>query len=325
MTSVEWLFPANVEEAVGALAEQGNRAVAGGTTVFDLLKLGHPLPRRFVDISRLPLGRIVETPGSLTIGALCSNTSVANSPVVRLAFPAIPQAILSGASQQIRNAASVGGNIMQATRCPYFRTTSWPCNRRSPGSGCEALSAPTHAHAILGTSKHCIAVHPSDMVVALAALDATVLARTPDGDLTIPITDFYTEPDGAWDQGTMLPSKALITAVKVPHTDASRRSGYLKLRTRASYEFAMVSVAAALSFRSGKVEAASIALGGVGTRPWRRKEAERLLVGEKLDQGPIDSFCDALLDGADLRPETEHKLALSRRAVHRVLRALADQ
>jgi xanthine dehydrogenase YagS FAD-binding subunit len=323
MSCVKWLYPASIEEALEALAETGSRPVAGGTTVLDLVKLGHPLPKIFIDISRLPLGEITQTEHALTIGSLASNTNVAKAPTVRQAFPAIAQAILSGASQQIRNAASVGGNLMQATRCPYFRTIDWPCNRRSPGSGCEALHTPTHAHAILGSNARCIAVHPSDMAVALAALDATIKARTIDDDFSLPLADFYLETADPSGEKMALPGNALITAVEVPRSEAAARSGYLKLRGRASYEFATVSVAAALLCKSGKVQTVAVSLGGVASRPWRRKSAERLLIGATLSHESIERFCDVLLEGADTRPETLHKIALSRRAVHRMLRTLA--
>lgn len=323
MASVEWVRPDSVETALAALADRATQAVAGGTTLLDLLKMGHRLPERFVDISRLPLDQIVETPASFTVGALVSNTALANHAAVRAAFPVISEAILSGASQQIRNAATVGGNIMQAVRCPYFRSTDWPCNLRAPGSGCEAFRVPLHSNAILGTSADCIAVHPSDMAVALLALDAIVHMRTADTTRTIPLSGFYLAPGREGKARTALPRDALVTAIEIPRPLSAIRSGYLKLRGRASYEFATASVAATLLYRNERVEAVSVGLGGVATRPWRRQDAERLLVGRKLDEGSIDRFCDALLDGADVRPETEHKVALARGAVHRMLRSLA--
>ncbi len=323
MASVEWVRPESVEMALAALADRAGQAVAGGTTLLDLLKMGHQLPERFVDISRLPLDQIVEAPASFTVGALVTNTALANHAVIRAAFPAISESILSGASQQIRNAATVGGNLMQAVRCPYFRSTDWPCNLRSPGSGCEAMRAPLHSHAILGTNADCIAVHPSDMAVALLAFDAIVHMRTLDAALAIPLSEFYLEPGRRGEARTALPRDALVRAIEIPRPTSTMRSGYLKLRGRASYEFATASVAAFLLYRNERVEAVSVSLGGVATRPWRRHDAERLLVGRKLDEGSIDSFCDALLDGADVRLETGHKLALVRGAVHRMLRSLA--
>lgn len=322
MSSGEWIYPQTVQQAVCALSEKPSLAVAGGTNVLDLLKLGHEVPERFVDISRLPLDRIVETPDSLLIGAMVSNTALANSETVRLDFRALSEAILAGASQQIRNAASVGGNILQATRCPYFRTTDWPCNRRSPGSGCEAMRAPMHAHAILGTTSHCVATHPSDMAVALLAFDAIIHAQTLGGSITIPLAEFYLAPGTASGHETALPYNALITGIEIRRPSNGQRSGYLKLRGRASYEFATVSVAAALTCRDGRATSASVALGGVAACPWRKKAAEGLLIGSRLDVRMIDRFCDVLLADADVRPETEHKLPLARGAIHRQLSEL---
>lgn len=322
MNSVEWIYPRTVQQAVCALSEKQSLAVAGGTSVLDLLKLGHPVPDRFVDISRLPLHQIIETQDSLLIGAMVSNTALANSKAVQVGFKALTEAVLAGASQQIRNAASVGGNIMQATRCPYFRTTDWPCNRRDPGSGCEAVRAPRHEHAILGATLHCMATHPSDMAVALLAFDAVIHVQTLDGLVKIPFAKFYLSPGTASGRETALPDHALITAVEVPRSCDGRRSGYLKLRGRASYEFATVSVAATLTFEEGRATSVSVALGGVASWPWRDKAAEALLIGSKLDAGMIDRFCDVLLAGASLRPETAHKLRLARGAIHRQLSEL---
>lgn len=323
MARVEWVYPESVETALAALADRTGLAVAGGTTLLDLLKMGHRLPERFVDISRLPLDQITETPASFTVGALVSNTALATHSGVRAAFPVISEAILSGASQQIRNAATIGGNIMQAVRCPYFRSADWPCHLRSPGSGCEAMRAPLHSHAILGTTANCIAVHPSDMAVALLALDAIVHMRTAVAGWAIPLSEFYLEPVPGGEARTALPRNALVTAIEIPRAASAPRSGYLKLRGRASYEFATASVAAILRYRNERVESVSVGLGGVATRPWRRQDAERLLLSQKLDEDTIDRFCDALLDGANVRPETRHKLVLARGAVHRILRSLA--
>lgn len=325
MATVEWVFPSTVEQAIAALADGQSQAVAGGTTVLDLFKLGHAGPERFVDVSGLPLREITETRNSLIIGALASNTQVANSPLVRSNFAAISEAILAGASQQIRNAASVAGNIMQATRCSYFRTPDWACNKRLPGSGCEALNAPGHSHAVLGTSHHCIAVHPSDMAVALLAFDAIVHAQTPDGPVRIPFGEFYLLPGDTPCRENLLPPRSLIVAVEVPRKTEAPRSGYLKLRGRASYEFASASVAAWLDCREGRIASAAVALGGVATRPWRNRAAEARLIGKPLDRETIDRFCDQIFDGAQPRPGTEYKLPLARGAIHRMLSRLARE
>ena len=270
MTCVEWTHPSTVAQAIDALADGHGQAVAGGTTVLDLLKLGHETPKRFVDLGRLPLREITVTQSSVSIGALASNSQVANSELVRTEFAAISESILAGASQQIRNAATVAGNIMQATRCPYFRTVDWACNKRQPGSGCEALRAAGPGHAILGTSNNCIAVHPSDFAVALLAFDAIVHTQTPAGRTSLPIAEFYLLPGETPERENRLPPASLIVAVEIPRKMEARRSAYLKLRGRASYEFAAASVAAVLTFKEGRVATVSVALGGVATAPWRK-------------------------------------------------------
>lgn len=323
MGAPDWAYADDIDEALRALADGDSIPVAGGTTVIDLLKLGHKLPSRFVDISRLPLKGVIRTGDTLRIGAMTSNTAVADSADVRLHCPALSQAILLGASQQIRNAATVGGNLMQATRCVYFRTPDWPCNRRDAGSGCEAIRVPMHDHAVLGTSSQCIATHPSDMAVALLALDAVVHAECPSGEHRIPISEFYRLPGQSPERQTALPASALITAIEIPITQAAKRSGYIKLRGRASYEFASASVAAALLMDQNIVRSVSIALGGVATKPWRSVEAEAILVGMSLSPDVINGFCDNLLSDADPRHETEYKIGLVRGAVHRLLTELS--
>mgnify|MGYP001301419637 CR=1 FL=1 len=325
MELVEWVFPKRLSEALEALRQDGSSVVAGGTTLLDLLKLAHPAPRRLVDITRLELDRISVEGDVLSIGALVSNAAAAESGIVRRDCPAVSEAILQGASGQIRNAASIGGNLLQATRCVYFRTPDWRCNMRVPGAGCEAMSAPEPSHAVLGCSDSCIAVNPSDMAVAMLALDAVVIAATAGGGpVRIPIADFYPLPGSTPHVTHRLPPGALITAVELPRSTLARHSGYLKLRGRASYEFATASVAAALRLEEGRVEQVAVAIGGLATRPWRRVDAESELVGRRLDPQAIDGFCDRLLEGADPRPVTRHKIPLARGAVHRMLTRLAE-
>lgn len=325
MEPPEWIFPCDLNAALDALSVSDAMAVAGGTTVIDLMKMGHAHPRHLVDISRLPFSEITLSERTLEIGATATNSAVARHEAVCSEFPALSQAILLGASPQIRNAATVGGNLMQASRCLYFRSPDWPCNRRVPESGCEALRVPLAVHAILGTSRSCIATHPSDMAVALLALDATVRAQGRDGRTGISMADFYLLPMDTPHRQTALPEGAIITAVEVPRTVAAKNSGYLKLRGRASYEFAACSVAMAFASEDDVVTQFSVALGGVGSRPWRNVEAERCVVGRKLSKAAIDAFCDHLLAEAQTCPETEHKLGLVRGGVHHLTGRLAGQ
>lgn len=323
MHPFEWVHPGDLD---GALAELkgGGMLVAGGTTVLDLLKLGHPAPARMIDISRLALTDIRISESGITLGGLLSNTDAAMSHHVVSHLPAVSEAILSGASQQIRNAATIAGNLMQATRCVYFRDPRWACNRREPGSGCSAIDAVQPGHAILGTTDRCVAVHPSDLSVALAALDAVVVGRSQEGCFHQPISQFYKLPDDEGATDKCLSSASIITAVEVPTTRLTEHSGYLKLRHRASYEFASTSVAAALLVDDGVVCEIAVALGGVATIPWRSREAESLLVGRRLSAAALDAFCDRLLEGAILNEQTAYKHDLARGAVHRLIDRLAS-
>lgn len=322
MEPIEWSFPTTTEAALADLAVPGAVAVAGGTTLLDLLKLGIGGRRRLVDLSRLDLRDITARDDTLFIGALADNSAVARSPLVRASHPALSEAILMGASEQIRNAASVGGNLMQASRCTYFRAPEWPCNRRRPGSGCPAIASPMAGHAILGTGTDCIATHPSDMAVALLALDARIhwKGRGDEGDSAV--DDFYRLPQGTPHLQTRLPDGALITGVELPETTMARNSGYLKLRARASYEFASASVAAALEVAKGRVRTVAIAIGGLGTVPWRDRKAEEVLLDRPLSSDGIDLYLDRLLANADQRSETVHKIGLARGAVHRMFERL---
>ncbi|WP_281978896.1 FAD binding domain-containing protein [Pseudorhizobium flavum] len=323
MAKVEWIIPASIDEAVQLLATPGHQAVAGGTTVSDLMRLGHRMGPSLVDISRLALAEISETHGVIRIGALCSNTQVARSSLIADKIPALSQAILSGASEQIRNAASIGGNLKQAPRCVYFREPSFPCNLRAAHSGCSASTVPTPSHAILGVTPACLATHPSDMAVALAALDAVVIGQSARGFHCVALRDFYRTPGEAEHPLTGMPEDALITAVELATPDISPVSGYLKLRGRASYEFASASVAAHLGMKDGVVNQIGIAFGGVATKPWRNREAERMLIGGRASAAEIDRFLDRVLSEADLREVTAYKAPLLRGATHHIIERLA--
>jgi len=267
-------------EAIRAVADNNNaKFLAGGTNLIDLMKMNVQSPTELVDINRLALKKIEQTPTGLRIGALASNTEVANNALVRANFPVLSEALHAGASPQLRNMATVGGNLMQRTRCYYFMDTAFPCNKRVPGSGCPAIPGFNRIHAILGASEQCIAVHPSDMCVALAALDAVVNVEGPHGARQIPITDFHRLPGDTPHIDTNLHPDELIVSVDLPSAGFAKRSRYLKIRDRAQYAFALVSVAAALDLQQGRINAARLALGGVAHKPWRALDAERVLTG----------------------------------------------
>jgi xanthine dehydrogenase YagS FAD-binding subunit len=269
--------------AASATAQQGAsvRFLAGGTTLVDLMKLGVEQPDRVVDINRLGLDVIEQAPdGGLRIGAGARNSDLAHHPLVKRSYVALSEAILAGASTQLRNAATTAGNLLQRTRCVYFRNIAMPCNKREPGSGCPAITGANRMMAILGTSASCIASNPSDMGVALMAYEAVVQVNGVSGDRSIALSDFYLLPQDRPDLETVLEPGDLITQVTLPARPAGERSVYLKLRDRASYEFALVSAAVAAIVSGGKIASVRFALGGVGTKPWRTPNAEQALVGE---------------------------------------------
>src|SRR5499426_1062736 len=303
-------------------AQQGAdvRFVAGGTTLLDLMKLNVETPARVVDINRLPLDKIEATAdGGLKIGATVRNSDLANDPTVKRDYAVLSQAILSGASAQLRNMATTAGNILQRTRCVYFRDTAMPCNKREPGTGCAAITGANRMLAILGTSEHCIATNPSDMCVAMAALEATVHVQGPNGDRVIPIGDFHLLPGSTPDRETVLEPGDLVTHVTLPPPVAGSRQVYLKLRDRASYEFALASAAVVLTLTGGNVTWARIALGGVGTKPWRSPEAEAALVGQPMHQTSFRNAAEAAL--RDARPQSENgfKIELAKRCLTHAL------
>jgi xanthine dehydrogenase YagS FAD-binding subunit len=308
-------------------AQQGAniRFIAGGTTLIDLMKLNVETPQSLVDVNRLPLDKIEANPdGGLTIGATVRNSELAWHPFVRKNYPVLSEAILSGATVQIRNMATTAGNLLQRTRCMYFRDTAMPCNKREPGSGCAAITGVNRGLAILGTSEHCIATNPSDMNVAMAALEATIHIRGPKGERSVPIADFHLLPGNTPQRETVLEPGDLITHVTLPPPAPGSRSIYLKLRDRASYEFALASTAVVITVANGKITRARIALGGVGTKPWRSIDAE----GEVTDQPPTqDTFrkaADAALRDAKPASQNGFKVELAKRCLAHALK-LATQ
>ncbi|KQM69776.1 xanthine dehydrogenase family protein subunit M [Xylophilus sp. Leaf220] len=298
------------------------RFIAGGTNLLDLMKEGLTAPDALVDINALPLGGIEDIAGGgLRIGALARNADTAWHPAVQQRYPLLAQALLAGASPQLRNMATTGGNLLQRTRCYYFYDVSVPCNKRQPGSGCPAIGGVNRIHAIQGASDSCIAVHPSDMCVAMAALDATVQVQGAQGSRSIAFADFHRLPGDRPDLDTTLAPGELITSVDLPAAPLFARTAYLKIRDRRSYAFALVSVAAALDLEADgrTVKSARIALGGVAHKPWRLPEAEALLAGATVGEEAFGRAADALLAGARGQGDNDFKILLARRTVVRAL------
>jgi xanthine dehydrogenase YagS FAD-binding subunit len=314
----------NQAEAIREVAGNSNaKFLAGGTNLIDLMKMNVQQPGELVDINRLALKKIEEIPNGLRLGALASNSEVANDRRVRERFPVLSQALLAGASPQLRNMATVGGNLLQRTRCYYFMDTAFPCNKRVPGSGCPAIPGFNRIHAILGASEKCIATHPSDMCVALAALDAVIRVEGPRGAREIKLTDFHRLPGDTPQVDTNLEPDELIVAVDLPATAFAGRSGYLKVRDRAQYAFALVSVAAALEIKNGRIQAARLALGGVAHKPWRSQEAERVLTGAQANAQTFKAAAEAAVRGAVPQKHNAFKIEMARRAVVRILNQVA--
>jgi xanthine dehydrogenase YagS FAD-binding subunit len=322
MDAFAWTRADSVDQAIDAARREGSRFLAGGTNLLDLMKGDVERPSALIDINRLPLARVVETAEhGLHIGALVRNSDCANHPLVRERYPLLSQALLAGASPQLRNMATTGGNLMQRTRCYYFYDTAFPaCNKRAPGSGCAARTGYNRIHAIFGASEACVATHPSDMAVALVALDAEVEVRGPGGTRRIPAADFHRLPGDTPERDTALEPGELIVGVNLPPSPFGARSHYLKIRDRASYAFALVSVAAALDEHQGSVREARIVLGGVAHKPWRSTAAERALAGRRLDAASIAAAAAATVDGAQPLAHNAFKLALARAAVGEALR-----
>lgn len=300
------------------------RFIAGGTTLLDLMKLSVESPDTLVDINRLPLDKIETTrDGGLKIGALVRNSDLANHPYVKSHFPVLSEALLSGASAQLRNMATTGGNLLQKTRCVYYRDTAYPCNKREPGSGCPAIEGENRTLAVLGTSDNCIATNPSDMSVALMALEATIVIKGPGGDREVAIDDFFLLPGSTPHIETVLKPGDLITHVVVRPIPAGSKSVYLKLRDRASYEFALASAAVILKIEGGRVSRVRIALGGVGTKPWRSIEAEKSLSGAEANESNFRKAADEALRNAKPQTHNKFKIELAKRCLAHALKVAA--
>jgi xanthine dehydrogenase YagS FAD-binding subunit len=309
--------------ALAHTAQQGAevRFLAGGTTLLDLMKLNVERPMRVVDISRLPLDQVEETnEGGVRIGATVRNADLAHHPLIRERYAVLSQALLAGASAQLRNMATTGGNLLQRTRCVYFRDTASPCNKREPGSGCSAIGGFNRTQAILGTSESCIACNPSDMNVALAALEATIHVEGTLGKRSIPIDAFYLLPGDTPECETKLEAGDLVTHVTLPAPVEGARSAYLKLRDRASYEFALASAAVVIGVKDGRIAHARVGLGGVATKPWRSLAAEHELQGTTPGDAAFQRAADAAL--ADAKPQSENgfKVELARRCIVHALK-----
>jgi xanthine dehydrogenase YagS FAD-binding subunit len=318
--------PADAAGAVALLErEPGAKFLGGGTNLVDLMRLGVEQPSVLVDVTHLPFGQVADTSdGGLRIGAGVRNSELAADERLRARYPAVAEALLNGASGQLRNAATTGGNLLQRTRCVYFQDVTKPCNKREPGSGCPAREGEHRNLAILGWSEHCVATHPSDFAVALAAFDATVHVAGPGGERTIPFADFHRLPGDVPQRDTVLAHGELVTAVELPPLEVARRSVYRKVRERASFAFALVSVAAALDVAEGRIRDVRLALGGVAHAPWRAERAEGLLRGAKAD---AETFAHAAeLELAQARPlrDNGYKVELARNLIVRTLGELAE-
>jgi xanthine dehydrogenase YagS FAD-binding subunit len=313
------------QQAVDAVSANPSATfLAGGTNLIDEMKLNLQTPRQLVDINGLPLVAIESaTDGGLRIGAMVRNSELAWNDDVRRRYPVLSEALLSGASAQLRNMASTGGNLLQHTRCYYFRDLSSPCNMRQPGSGCSAIDGYNRIHAVLGTSDKCIATHPSDMCVALAALDATIHIVGPHGERDVPINQFYVPYGDDPAKLNVLNRDELITYIQLPAMPWARRSHYLKLRDRASYEFALASAAVALDLDNRTIRDARIALGGVATKPWRAQEAERRLIGQKASDELFRAAADDALQSAKPQRFNGFKIELAKRTIFKALKDTA--
>jgi xanthine dehydrogenase YagS FAD-binding subunit len=327
MQSFQYIRATEADQAVQAASRSKTaqqdanvRFVAGGTTLIDLMKLNVEQPSQLVDINALPLDGIAPAPGGgLVLGALARNSAVAQHPTVRRDYPVLSEALLSGASPQLRNMATTGGNLLQRTRCVYFRDTAHVCNKREPGSGCSAIDGFNRNLAILGTSKECIASNPSDQNVALTALEATVQVQGPGGKRTIPIQEFYLKPGSTPNRENVLEPGDLIVSVTLPAPVAGARSHYLKLRDRAAYEFALASAAVVIKVNGGRIEHARVALGGVGTVPWRSREAEQELQGHPANAATFRKAAEAALRDAQPASGNGFKVELAKRCIVRAL------
>jgi len=325
MNPFSYVRARDVTQAICEGAAADVKFLAGGTNLLDLMKENVERPQRLVDINLLPLAQIEETAESgLNIGALVSNADLAADPRVRKRYPLLASALLAGASPQLRNMATTGGNLMQRTRCYYFYDVATPCNKRQPGSGCSAVGGVTRIHAILGASDQCIATHPSDMCVALAALEAKVNVVGPGGPRSMAFRDFHRLPGETPHLDNNLASGELITSIELPQDDFSQHYSYLKIRDRLAYAFALVSVAAALRIEDGRISAAHIALGGVAHKPWRCPDVEATLKGAQVSENRFAEFARDLLSEAKGQGDNDFKIVLAQRAIVRALTQAAD-
>ncbi|MEO6283494.1 MAG: xanthine dehydrogenase family protein subunit M [Dyadobacter sp.] len=330
MKPFQYFRPTKLKEAVDAVASYPNaRFIAGGTNLIDLMKRGIAAPEKLVDINHLPLKKIEKREGMLRIGALALNSDVAQHKLVLEKHPLLAQALNAGASGQLRNMATVGGNILQQTRCTYFYDTALPCNKRKPESGCSALGGINRNHAIFGIGekidhKSCIAVHPSDMCVALLALDATVLVMGPAGERRIHFADFHRLPGDRPDLNANLESNELILAVEIPDSPFTKHIHYLKVRDRASYAFALVSVAVALEIDQNRIKTARLVMGGVAHKPWRMHDAEKVLLGQTVSENLFRQAAEAGMIGAVASEHNAYKLKLAPNAMVEALKIAAQ-
>ncbi|MEL6383573.1 MAG: xanthine dehydrogenase family protein subunit M [Cyanobacteria bacterium J06626_18] len=327
MNNFTYVRANSVQDAIARTAEDPTATViAGGTNLVDRLKVFLEEPSQLIDISRLQMQQIERLPdGSLQIGALVTNTALADHADIRRDYPLLSRAILRGASQQIRNMATIGGNIMQRTRCPYYYDTAFACNKRQPGTGCPAIDGVNRLHAILGASNQCVAVHPSDMCVALAALDAVVEVAGPRAQRQIPFVDFHRLPGATPHRDTNLEPGELITRIILPSMAYARSGVYLKLRDRASYAFALVSAAAALDVSGGEIRNARLALGGVAHKPWRATSVEQFLIDQPANPSIFEQAADLTLQEAAPLSGNQYKVDLAKRLIRRALAVSANR
>ena len=321
MINFQYARATDVADALRQIAaDPAAKFIAGGTNLIDLMKYDVERPLRLIDITRLPLRAVEETAdGGVRIGALVPNSDLAYHPLIDQRYPLLASAILAGASQQLRNMASTGGNLLQRTRCFYFYDTATPCNKREPGSGCSAIRGINRINAILGTSEACIATHPSDMCVALAALEAKVHVAGPSGERAIAFADFHRLPGDTPQLDNNLQPNEIVTAIELPAQGFAKNYSYLKIRDRHSYAFALVSVAAALELDRGRIKEARLALGGVAHKPWRKSEAEAALRGQSADAATFAKAADLLLRDSKGFSHNAFKIDLARRAIVRTL------
>lgn len=325
MKQFTYIQVSNPKDAVNAASKETNaQFIAGGTNLIDLMKRGVAAPDILIDINKLTSKSIEHKNGVTLIGALALNTAIAEDKHIREKHPLLSKALEAGASAQIRNMATLGGNMLQRTRCTYFYDTALPCNKREPGAGCSALAGYNRMHAIFGASESCIAVHPSDMCVALSALDATVIVTGKKGVRRIPFTDFHRLPGAHPEKDTALEKGELITAIEIPDNNLNKNYYYQKIRDRASYAFALISVAAALEISGGKIITARIAMGGVAHKPWRLTEAEKTLAGKQVSDNVFRGAAQIAVKDAKAYQHNSYKLKLAPNAVLQALKKAAE-